>query len=70
MEKTEAKGKKNRQYFTRKNFIAFSLVALYSILLVFVAVCIDRSELGIVSAKNPLIGLADSLKMRPVATGI
>ena len=70
MEKTEAKGKKNRQYFTRKNFIAFSLVALYSILLVFVAVCIDRSELGMVSAKNPLIGLADSLKMRPVATGI
>lgn len=70
METKEAKEKKNRQYFTRKNFIAFSLVALYSILLVFVAICIDRSELGIVSAKNPLIGLADGLKLKPIAAGI
>ena len=62
--------KTNRQYFTRKNFIAFSLVALFSILLIFVALCIDRSDMAIVSAKNPFAQLADSMKFKQITSGI
>lgn len=62
--------KPNRQYFTRKNFIAFSLVALYSILLIFVALCINRSKSSIVNQNNPLALLADSLKFTRISAGI
>lgn len=62
--------KNNRQYFTRKNFIAFSLVALFSILLIFVALCIELNP-SIVSKDNPLASLADSLKFRRIdAAGV
>ena len=61
--------KNNRQYFTRKNFIAFSLVALFSILLVFVAMCIDSNPV-IVSDKNPLAELAAAFKFERIAAGV
>ncbi len=54
--------KTNKQYFTRKNFIAFAIVSLYALLLIFVALCINHSETSFLSAKNPLILLANALK--------
>lgn len=66
--------KTNRQYFTRKNFIAFSLVALFSILLIFVGLCIgvDReNKTGFLSGDNPIAQIADSFKFKYVdAKGI
>ncbi len=62
--------KSNRQYFTRKNLILFSLVALFSILTVFVALCLDRSEGSFVSAKNPIALMADALKFQQITAGV
>ena len=63
--------KTNKQYFTRKNLIVFSLVGLFSILLVFVSLCIDRSgAMSMVSHKNPLAQLADALKFRQIDASI
>lgn len=62
--------KTNKQFFTRKNFIVFSLVALFSIVLIFVALCIDRSSQAIVSENNLLAKLADSLKFARISSGV
>lgn len=63
--------KKNRQYFTRKNLIAFSLVTLFSILLIFVSLCVDHSDaMSFISSKNPLAQLAAGLGFRQIDAGI
>lgn len=62
--------KTNKQYFTRKNLIVFSLVGLFSILLIFVALCIDRGETAILSTKNPLAQIADGLGFPKIGSGI
>lgn len=62
--------KNNKQYFTRKNFISFALVALFSILMIFVALCLDRSESSIVSAKNPIALMADAMRFKQISSGI
>lgn len=61
--------KNNRQYFTRKNFIAFSLVALFSILLVFVAMCLNTNS-QIINADNPFALLAESFGFEKIGAGI
>ena len=60
----------DKQFFTRKNFIMFSLVALFSLLLIFVALCIDRSGQSIVGEDNLLAKLADSLNFTRISTGV
>ncbi len=60
----------NKQYFTRKNFIAFAIMGLYSILLIFVALCLNRSDASIFSSKNPIGMMADGLKFPQINAGI
>lgn len=62
--------KSNRQYFTRKNLLLFSLVALFSILMIFVALCLDRSDSAILSTKNPVALLADAFKFKQITSGV
>lgn len=62
--------KTNKQYFTRKNFIAFAIVSLYALLLIFVALCINHTQSQFFSPKNPLILLADALRLPPINAGI
>lgn len=64
-ETTVTQEKKPKQYFTRANYIAFAMAALFSVLMIFVAVCIDHSDMGIVSTKNPLAQLASAMGFEP-----
>lgn len=62
--------KSNRQYFTRKNLILFALVALFSVVLVFAALCLDRSEGAILDDKNPFALLANAMKFKQIPAGV
>ncbi len=62
--------KSNRQYFTRRNLILFALVALFSVMLVFVALCLDGSDSAILSKKNPVALIGAALKFKQITSGI
>ncbi len=63
--------KEKKQYFTRKNFIAISLAAIFSMLLLFVAVCIDRSDFSkFISNKNLFALMADGFGFKQIEAGI
>lgn len=64
------KKRSNKQYFTRKNLIVFSLTAMFSVLMVMVAFCLDRSEGSFLSHKNPIALLADALKFKQITSGV
>ncbi|MCH5163792.1 MAG: hypothetical protein J1F36_02115 [Clostridiales bacterium] len=62
--------KTSKQYFTRKNFIVFSVVALFAILLVLVALCLDHSDTAILSTKNPIAKIADGFRFEHIAAHV
>lgn len=64
------KKRSNRQYFTRKNLIAFALTALFSVVMVMVSFCLDRSEGAMLSRKNPVALFANALKMPQITSGV
>ncbi len=61
--------KKNKNYFTRKNLIAISLVALYSFLTLFVGACIEGNHNFFVE-DNPIALLAKGFKFSVIACGL
>ena len=60
--------KKNKNYFTRKNLIAISLVALYSFLTLFVGACIEGNHNFFVE-DNPIALLAKGFKFSVIVCG-
>ena len=62
-----------KPYFTRKDLIVLSLAIFYSLLLLFVGVCLITGEGAIMSKKNPILALGDSFNFihcEPGLTGI
>ncbi len=58
----------NTHFYTRKNYIVLSLSALFSLLLLFVGLCLDANY-TFLSKKNPIALLANSMNLPKIKAG-
>lgn len=58
-----------KPYFTRKNLIVLSLAFFYSLLLLFVGLCLDGSHL-LIGKKNPIALVAEKINFEPIRCGV
>lgn len=63
----EKNNKKNHvPYFTRKNLITIALVAIFSILLIFVGLCLSAKTTKIFASNNPILLFAKSMGFQEI----
>ena len=58
-----------KKIFTRKNLMAIALVALFSVVVVFVGLCIDDAH-AVFSKKNPIAAIADGIGLTPIKSTV
>ena len=63
---SENKKKASKPYFTRKNLIACAIAGIFAVVYIFCGFCLTATENSAISAKNPIVGIAEALKLEKV----